>query len=95
MPGVLIEAGMAGLATVATRVPGARDVIEDGVTGLLVDIDDKAALIDSVRRLVSDADLRAAMGRRARQRCLDNFSLQASVENWRVILGPLLSLNRV
>jgi glycosyltransferase involved in cell wall biosynthesis len=95
MPGVLIEAGMAGLATVATRVPGARDVIEDGVTGLLVDIDDKAALIDSVRRLVSDADLRAEMGRRARQRCLDNFSLQASVENWRVILGPLLSLNRV
>ena len=41
MPGVLIEAGLSGLATVSTRVPGARDVIEDGVTGFLVDIDDK------------------------------------------------------
>ena len=77
MPGVLIEAGLSGLATVATRVPGARDVIEDGVTGLLVDIEDKPGMTDAVRRLVSDRALREAMGQKARTRCMDMFTLQA------------------
>jgi glycosyltransferase involved in cell wall biosynthesis len=95
MPGVLIEAAMAGLATAATRVPGARDVVEEGVTGFLVDIDDQAGLIDSVRRLVTDPELRAGMGRRARERALEMFSLEASVENWHRVLDPLLHLDRV
>jgi glycosyltransferase involved in cell wall biosynthesis len=95
MPGVLIEAAMAGLATVATRVPGARDVVEDGVTGFLVDISDKAGLVDSVRRLVADSGLRADMGRRARERALHMFTLQASVNNWHRVLDPLLHLDRV
>jgi glycosyltransferase involved in cell wall biosynthesis len=95
MPGVLIEAAMAGLATVATRVPGARDVVEDGVTGLLVDIDDKPGMVDAVRRLVTDSALRIGMGRRARDRAVDRFSLKASVENWHRVLDPLLRLDRV
>jgi glycosyltransferase involved in cell wall biosynthesis len=95
MPGVLIEAAMAGLATVATRVPGARDVVEDGVTGFVVPIEDKAGLVDSVRRLVADPGLRARMGRRARERAMEMFSLQASVENWHRVLDPLLHLDRV
>ena len=95
MPGVLIEAGMAGLATVATRVPGARDVVEDGVTGLIVPIDDKPGLVAAVRRLVLDPELRAGMGLRARRRAVEKFSLQASVENWHQVLDPLLRLDRV
>jgi glycosyltransferase involved in cell wall biosynthesis len=86
---------MAGLATVATRVPGARDVVEDGVTGFVVPIEDKAGLVDSVRRLVADPGLRARMGRRARERAMEMFSLQASVENWHRVLDPLLHLDRV
>ena len=58
MPGVLIEAGLTGLPIVSTRVPGARDVIEEGVTGILVDTDDKQGLIDAVDRLVIDGPLR-------------------------------------
>jgi glycosyltransferase involved in cell wall biosynthesis len=95
MPGVLIEAGMAGLATVATRVPGARDVVEDGVTGLIVPIDDKPGLVAAVRRLVLDPELRGGMGLRARERAVEKFSLQASVENWHQVLDPLLRLDRV
>lgn len=94
MPGVLIEAGLAGLATVATRVPGARDVISDGVTGLLVNIEDKPGLIDGVRRLVSDRALREGMGQKARTRCMDMFTLQASVEHWRELLEPFTARDR-
>ncbi|HEY5014618.1 MAG TPA: glycosyltransferase family 4 protein, partial [Acidimicrobiia bacterium] len=39
LPGVLIEAGMAGLPVVTTDVPGAREVVDDGITGLVVELD--------------------------------------------------------
>ena len=89
MPGVLIEAALAGLATVSTRVPGARDVIEDGVSGLLVDIDDRAGLIEAVDRLVGDEPLRRSMGEQARARCLEGFTLEASAEAWRGVFREL------
>jgi glycosyltransferase involved in cell wall biosynthesis len=89
MPGVLIEAGLTGLATVSTRVPGARDVIEDGVTGLLVDIEDMPAMVDAVDRLVLDAPLRRSMGERARASCLERFTLEASAEQWRDLFRRL------
>jgi glycosyltransferase involved in cell wall biosynthesis len=91
MPGVLIEAGLSGLATVSTRVPGARDVVEEGVTGLLVDIDNKLGFIEAVGRLVSDEELRRSMGERARQRCLQRFTLEASARRWRGLLSQLES----
>jgi glycosyltransferase involved in cell wall biosynthesis len=89
MPGVLIEAGLTGLPIVSTRVPGARDVIEDGVTGLLVDIDDKQGMIDAVDGLVLDGRLRRSMGDRARERCLEHFTLEASAEQWRGLFRRL------
>ena len=89
MPGVLIEAGLTGLPIVSTRVPGARDVIEEGVTGILVDTDDKQGLIDAVDRLVIDGPLRATMGLRARERCLEHFTLDASAEQWRGLFRRL------
>jgi glycosyltransferase involved in cell wall biosynthesis len=74
MPGVLIEAGMAGLPTVATRVPGATTVIDDGVTGFVVDADDAVGLADAVARLAVDDGLRAKMGQAARERCVEGFT---------------------
>jgi glycosyltransferase involved in cell wall biosynthesis len=70
-------------------------VIEDGVTGWLVDIDDRAGMVDAVRHLVTDSELRISMGRKARERAIEKFSLQASVENWHRVLDPLLRLDRV
>ena len=89
MPGVLIEAGLAGLATVSTRVPGAADVIDDGLTGLLVDVFDFDSLVDAVERLVNDEALRTEMGRRARERCLGQFTLEATAERWRSLLDEI------
>ncbi len=89
MPGVLIEAGLSGLAVVSTRIPGSGDVIEDGVTGLLVDIDDFAALVDAVGLLVTDTETRVEMGTRARAVCLERFTLEATAGRWRQVLDEL------
>lgn len=89
MPGVLIEAGLAGLPSVATDVPGVSTVVENGLTGLVVGEDDFDALVDATSRLVSDGVARRSMGSSARQRCLADFSLDSVAEQWRDLLEEL------
>ena len=90
MPGVLIEAGLASLPVVTTAVPGAADVIENGTTGFIVDVDDSAGMIDAVRRLVDDPERREQMGAAARRRCEERFNMESSVGKWRVLLDELI-----
>ncbi|HEX6148080.1 MAG TPA: glycosyltransferase family 4 protein [Acidimicrobiia bacterium] len=90
MPGVLIEAGLSGLAAVSTRIPGSADVIDDEVTGLLVDVEDFADLVDATETLVTNPELRAEMGRRARELCLQRFTLEATADRWHRVLGGLI-----
>jgi glycosyltransferase involved in cell wall biosynthesis len=94
MPGVLIEAGLCGVAVVATRVPGASTVVEDGVTGFVVAIEDLEALVDRVSRLVADARLRAEMSAAAIRRCRAQFTLDASAARWDELLQSLIGTPR-
>jgi glycosyltransferase involved in cell wall biosynthesis len=91
MPGVLIEAGLAGLAVVATDVPGVRSIVQDGRTGLVVPVDDPGALATATARLLGDAALRRSMGEAARRHCRDHFSLDAVADRWLSLLEPLLA----
>jgi glycosyltransferase involved in cell wall biosynthesis len=89
MPGVLIEAGLSGLASVSTRVPGAAEVVDDAVTGLLVD-DSTPAMVETVGRVLDHAEERSAMGTAARTRCAAEFSLDVMARRWQAALQPLL-----
>ncbi len=89
MPGVLIEGGLAGLAVVTTRVPGAAEVVIDGETGFVVPVDDLPALVHACRSLVLDAALRTRFGAAGRERCMREFSLDASIGKWRELLSSV------
>jgi|ERR1700676_5720730 len=52
---VLLEAGAAGLPVIGTRVGGIPELIEDGVTGILVAPDDVVALEGAMRGLFTDS----------------------------------------
>jgi glycosyltransferase involved in cell wall biosynthesis len=65
-PLALFEAMAAGKAIVSTAVDGCREVLEDGVTGLLVPPRDPDALASALSRCLDDAALRAALAQRAR-----------------------------
>jgi glycosyltransferase involved in cell wall biosynthesis len=52
------------------------------VTGLVVPVEDQARLVDSVGLLLEDSDRRKAMGRAARERCLELFTLDATTDEW-------------
>jgi glycosyltransferase involved in cell wall biosynthesis len=62
IPTVLLEAAACGRPLVATDVPGCRDVVQEGVNGLLVPPQDPAALAEALHTLLIDEKLRARMG---------------------------------
>ena len=77
LPKVLLEAAACAKPIVATDVPGCRDVVEPGTTGLLVPSHDAAALADALRTLLADPVLCERMGQEARRRVAARFSLAA------------------
>ena len=66
----ILEAMLAGVPVVASDVGSVAEAVLDGETGILVPPEDPGALAEAIRTLVSDAELRAGMGRRARERAL-------------------------
>lgn len=63
-----VEAMACELPIVATKVDGFQEVIEDGVTGYLVTVDDAEEMAESILRLYHDEKLRSEMGHKGRQR---------------------------
>ncbi len=62
MPNVVLEAMGCGVPIVATDVRGNREVVRDGVNGLLTPPGDVEALRQALHRVISDADLRQYLG---------------------------------
>jgi glycosyltransferase involved in cell wall biosynthesis len=77
IPGVAIEALMAGCPMVSVPAGGVAHVVEHGVTGLVLDSDKPASIAEAVARLLADDETRGAMSRECRMRT-DRFSASAA-----------------
>jgi glycosyltransferase involved in cell wall biosynthesis len=75
----LLESMAAGIPVIATRVGGNPEVIEDGVSGLLVPPRDSAALAAAVGCLLEDDGLATRLGQAGMRRVSELFSLERSV----------------
>lgn len=80
MPNVVMEAMLAGIPVVATRVGGVPDLIQDGVHGFLHDVGDIAGMARSLERILTNPALRQNMGRAARERILSEFTTKHLAE---------------
>ena len=74
LPKSLVEAAACALPLVATDTSGCREVVLDGVNGLLVPVGDAGALAAAIERLLDEPETARRMGERARQFAMDNFS---------------------
>jgi glycosyltransferase involved in cell wall biosynthesis len=74
LPFVVLEAMGADLPVVATSVGGIPELIQDGVTGFLVEPGDREALADRILRLLGDQELRESMACAARKRVISRHS---------------------
>lgn len=80
LPKGLIEAAACGRAVVTTDVPGCRDAIEPGVTGVLVAVRDAAALAVGVQTLLDDRAQIETMGKAGRDLAERAFDVQEVAE---------------
>jgi glycosyltransferase involved in cell wall biosynthesis len=81
LPNVLLEAMSCGIPTVATDLPGVRQVIRDPDTqGLIVAPSDSDALYGALRQLIDSKEQRETLSRNGRQRILDGFSFSKRME---------------
>lgn len=83
-----LEAGAAGKPVIGGRAGGAVDAVQDGVTGLLLDPLDVAAIAASLIRLAQQPALAAQMGRAGRERVLGNYTDQAFMGRVMAVLDP-------
>ncbi len=86
----LLEYLAAGLATVATNAGGNAEIVEDGVTGLLVPPDNPEFLAAAVLRLLRDPDLACRLGRSGREFVCRRFGFDKLVEQIEGLYSELL-----
>ncbi len=91
-PLVALEAAAAGLPIIATRVNGIEDLVDDGVSGYLVDRT-PAAVGQAIRRITSDESLRTRMGAAATASAAA-YSWSAAAERTLTCYSRLLSAGR-
>lgn len=89
---VIIEAGATEVPTLATRIYGITDAVEDGKTGLLFSAGDVAGLTQSLLRLIDDRHLRQEMGVAARMRALELFPGHKITEEVLALYSELLDV---
>jgi glycosyltransferase involved in cell wall biosynthesis len=79
LPKTLLEAAACGRAVVTTDVPGCRDAIDPGVTGLLVPVRNATALAETVKGLINDPARCQAMGNAGRALAERSFDVRQVV----------------
>lgn len=88
LPNVLLEAASQSLACVASRISGVPELIEDGITGVLVQPDNSDALAAEMARLIGEPLLRLRLGRAGAERVRTAFSFDRGID----ILAHLFEL---
>jgi len=91
LPMALLEAQAAQIPVVATRVGAIPDVLEDGVTGILIKPKEPEAISNAVIQILSNRKVATEMAQRGFSRVRDNFSSEKMADKYLSIYKELLS----
>ena len=75
------------IPVIATKVAGFQEVVRDGETGILVDVDDAQAMADAMKKLYDDKELREQYGKAGRKRVQNLY-------NWNENVDEMITLYR-
>jgi glycosyltransferase involved in cell wall biosynthesis len=89
-PTVLLEAGAAGLPVVASRLGGIPEIVEEGVTGMLVPGGDASQLAHAIQTLLANPNELEQMGIAARARAEELFSTRAWIDRLDAVYAEAL-----
>jgi sugar transferase (PEP-CTERM/EpsH1 system associated) len=94
MPQAVLEASVAGLPVVASRVGGLPELIDDGVTGLLFPCGDATALAAALRRVLRDPALARGLGEAARAKAEAKYSVRRMASEYHESFLEMLARKR-
>ncbi len=86
----LIQAGMVGVPVVSTNVGSVSEIVLDGITGLITDLD-VTTIADAVESLVVNSELRQQLGSAARQFTAENFGVARLVKDHEALYRKLIT----
>jgi len=92
LPKTVIEAMAYGVATIASRVGGVAEIIEDGVSGIIVPPGDAQALAEAIARLHDAPGLREELGRRGKERIRTHFRIEDTIAKTAALYRSLADL---
>jgi glycosyltransferase involved in cell wall biosynthesis len=91
VPVVLMEAMASGVPVVSTSIAGVPELVEAGVSGLLVPPGDANAVAAAVSKLLADPELRTQLGNRGRAKVEREFNLATEAARLRHTLAESLA----
>ena len=74
-----------GLPVIASDIPGHREIIRHGVTGLLVPLGDKAKMARTTNLLLGNRDLAGELANAGHKHVAECFSVEAMIDNYRAL----------
>jgi glycosyltransferase involved in cell wall biosynthesis len=94
LPNAVLEYMAAGLPTIASRVGGNAELIEDGVTGLLFPTENSEALAAALLRLLGDPELAQRMAGSGQKIAVENYSFERLIREVDMLYTELLDRHR-
>ena len=92
LPKTVIEAMAYGVATIASRVGGVAEIIEDGVSGMIVPPGTARALAEAIARLHDAPGWREELGQRGKERIRTHFRIEDTIEKTAALYRSLADL---
>lgn len=90
-----LEAQACELPVIATRIGGIPEVVSEGETGFLSDVGDVLKMADDTIRLVRDADIRHAFGKRGRELAVERYSTEKIIPQYIAFYESVLNNRQV
>lgn len=90
----LLEAMSLGRPCVASATGGIKDIVDDGVNGILTPVGDSGSIANAVLKILSDKDLAKNMSEKARDFVKSRFSIEAMTDNMIDLYGRVIRAER-
>lgn len=89
MSNVILEAMATGLPVISTNVSSNPEIIEDGIDGILLEVEDKKGFQEKIIKLVLDETFAQKIGQNARKKILQQYSIEHIAEKYREIFEKI------
>lgn len=95
MSNVILEAMATGLPVISTNVSSNPEIIEDGIDGILLEVEDKEGLKEKIIKLMLNETFAQKIGQNARKKILEQFSMESIAAKYREIFEKIANRRKL